>query len=721
MNIAVAVRVGFVARVGLVARFVFVVSATWSAGVALAGWSGSLDENSVQKAGGRVVGKLQSQQVDGTRFVLLGRAATVVLPTSGLFNPRRGTVRFRVRPTWDGDDHQAHAFFHLGDSHAHVTVFKTDTGKLRFAYKASPERYLACDLDVSNWKAGQTHSVFAGWVPTYSGHLLLVLKVDDKQTLRSGATVLSRVPPVLFVGRRGLKAQPAEAWIADFQLTQSAPAVPYATGPKHDVVARVDCSRTRPLRRVHDFTTIWNSRDNPVPFAPGDPVFQRFVDAGFHLVRLVAFSETWLWGTRVEVNSQGQLVTDFRDFDRLADVFSKAGAELYVRLAYHTPSALVDPSLPRQKRRYAMPRDLKLWDQLMERIVRHVRLERKLPVRYWVAALNEGDLPVRRGQAEPETVYRLYERTARLVKRLDPTARVGGPALAFSTDADGRPAAMLLEFLRYCRDRHVPLDFVCFHGYRKAHPRDYEQLTQTVRSAVRSVWPEKAARLEYFLDEWNLWLRDGRQDNEYAAAYLAAGLHYQRRAGLTKSSIVSFNHFRWPRPFVYNDQTIARLTGLPLIKGSVVTTPYFVWLMHNRLAEREAAVTLPGRDGILKDDTGGLTATVDRDRVALLLWHFDLLRGEPRKWTVQVERLPQPFAQATAVQLTEYRIDHDHNNPYTDYVLKGQPTHDGRYNLRSAKLTPLRRQRLSVVDGRVTLEVELPDMSVSLVELVPVR
>ena len=54
--------------------------------------------------------------------------------------------------------------------------------------------------------------------------------------------------------------------------------------------------------------------------------------------------------------------------------------------------------------------------------------------------MNEGDIPVRRGLADPETIYRLYERTATLVKRIDPKAKVGGPALAWSIEPDGRPA-----------------------------------------------------------------------------------------------------------------------------------------------------------------------------------------------------------------------------------------------------------------------------------------
>jgi hypothetical protein len=574
-----------------------------------------------------------------------------------------------------------------------------------------------------------------------------------------------------------------------------------------------------------------------------------------------------------------------------------AGAEPYIRLAYHTPSALVAPGLPPAKRHYALPQDLQKWDELMQRIVRHVRLERKLPVRYWVAALNEGDIPVRAGFADFETVNSLYERTVRIVKRLDPEAKVGGPALARST-GPGEP--LLRSFLRYCRERKLPLDFICFHAYRLSHPREYEETLNEIRRIATEEWPEQAPHLEYFMDEWNLWHQDGTQDNEYGASYLAAALHYQRRAGLTKSSIVSFNHFMptklpakelvthqgpfdksganvvrflpsdlncegvtrrgilahppgqppgashcytygafrltvpskgrprlhvatgiastyprcdgcgfavvvrqgdeertlwrefqptrswrerevslaeyagreiivefrtdsgprgnasgdwasWGEPrlivdgetgkaqtvfdfiehakevtagarqpawrFVYNDETIQRYSGLPLLKGPVVTTPYFVWAMHNRLGGEELAVDLPGRDGILTDDSGGLTATRSEKGIVLLLWHFDLMRNESRKWTVRLTNLPEALRRPATLRLTEHRIDHDHTNPYTDYVLKGKDPQAGRYNLETGALDKVRTEQVSVQNGAAAVQIDLPNLSVALLQI----
>lgn len=856
-----------------------------------------LDVQTITNFGGRVAGTVRSQEISGESFVFLGSEAMIVLPAERFLTPEQGSISFTVIATWPGNDQRAHTFVHMAIGPCHVTIFKTDTNTLRFTYRGREEVHAACDLDITDWQPNEPHEISAGWCKGYGDLLWIVLRVDGREALTHRAVPLVTLPEELFIGRRGPSAQPAEAWIGKLQIRPVAPVLPFAAGPKPPVMAEVDCSVTQPFRRVHDFTTIWNSQENPVPFGVGSPEFRLFQQGGFRMARLVAFSEGWLWGTRVTRDETGRLVTDFSDFDRLLSVITAAGAEPYIRLAYHTPSALVSPSTLAEHRRYALPENLELWDELMERIVRHVLFEQKLPVRYWVTALNEGDLPVARGQAEPETIYQLYERTSRIVKRLDPQAKVGGPALARSIDLEGRPMPMFVDFLRYCRDRDVPLDFVCFHGYGFAHPRQYEGLVAGVRSAVQTVWPEKAPSVELFLDEWNLWSRTGEQDNEYGAAYLAAALHYQRRSGLTKSSIVSFNHFlrtqaeeatlfekvgpfartadspvcfqpgtytcagrslpgvrlhppngqdrytfcrvevqvpsegnprleaavgvvelptlsdgcgfqvvalsgdklthlmetfqrpgpwkeirvplgpfagqrinlefrtdpgpkgqstadwavwadprivvesdhgekviwrlmdhlettvsgarRAGRPFVYNDQTIALYSGLPLIKGQVVTTPYFVWAMHHRLAHGELRVNLPGRNGILDDDTGGLTATADENRIVLLLWHFDVMQDSPRSWQIRLKKMPPAMSQAKQFRCTEYRIDREHNNPYTRYVRRGEDSQGGAYNLETASLEVTSKSLVRTDAGTASLEVVLPNMAVSLIEICP--
>jgi hypothetical protein len=131
----------------------------------------------------------------------------------------------------------------------------------------------------------------------------------------------------------------------------------------------------------------------------------------------------------------------------------------------------------------------------------------------------------------------LYARTVQAVREVDPDAKVGGPATC--GPLPGVQEEGIRRFVRFCKARNLPPDFICFHQYGKPHPQDYERSIQAARDIVQSEWP--GLRPEYFLDEWSLWARDKTQDNEFGAAYIAAAIHYQMRAGLTRSSIVSFN------------------------------------------------------------------------------------------------------------------------------------------------------------------------------------
>jgi len=63
------------------------------------------------------------------------------------------------------------------------------------------------------------------------------------------------------------------------------------------------------------------------------------------MVHLAVSSEACLWRTRVVRDDKGRLVIEFTNFDRLLTLFT-AAAEPHIRLACHTPSALVTGDVP---------------------------------------------------------------------------------------------------------------------------------------------------------------------------------------------------------------------------------------------------------------------------------------------------------------------------------------------------------------------------------------
>jgi len=478
--------------------------------------------------------------------VLLEKGAHLRIPARGCFDPKAGAVRMRVAPRWPEGDDDRHTLFHMQrHPHAHVTVFRQAAGHFLFVYKANENAWHAAQLKAQPWEAGSIHDILAAWKQTVEYGLVLVLEIDGVVGVAKGAVALDAAPAVFILGGRG-KGEPANAVYASFTLSPELelPEPALHNGQEIEATVRVD-QAAAPMPRPFSFVTPWNSSANAIPFTRDSAYFRRFQEAGFEMVRLVAYSDQWLSGVRLARGKDGALELDFAEFDTMVETYLAAGAEPYIRLAYHTPPLLAAPSAGGESVRYNPPRDMAEWREFMRRIIVHCVEVKGYPIHYWVATLNEADIGVRKGTANWDTVFAMYKETAQLLRALAPGTKIGGPATCGPLPGKQEPG--LRAFIEYCRAENLPPDFICFHQYGCAHPRDYEAAIACAKGIVRDAWP--GLEPECFLDEWNLWARDERANNEYAAAYLAAATHYQIRAGIDRASIVSFNSHLSPEEF----------------------------------------------------------------------------------------------------------------------------------------------------------------------------
>ncbi len=850
------------------------------------------DTDSLRATGATLHGPVTDATGAGRKAIDLRTNGYATLPTSEHFDPTQGSVSLSVRPAWPGDAKTRQTFFHVGenDARSHVTIFKTESPTLRFVYKSSPDLFLAADLPIAHWQPGEWHDITVAWM-AFRGQMALGLKLDDGEPRWvMGGAPLAEVPEMLYVGRRGPAQQFSGALLADVTITGDLLITPpYAAGPKPKLSVNIDCaSGTAPLPPVHDCVTIWNRKSNPLPFTIGSPKHRRLREAGFKLARLVASSETWLWGVDLSRNAAGQIEYDFTDFDNLLDLVGSAGLDAYIRIAYHMPRELsAEPDSPNWA--YSGPRDWDEYRDYVRAVVHHCNVERKLGVKYWVMSVNEADIAVDKHGADWDTICKLYEASVQAGLEVDPTIKVGGPAVCKPLDGTGGEA--LRRFVAFCAERDLPLDFICFHRYHVAHPREFGTHIEAIREIVAEANPDIDP--EYFLDEWSQWGRDRHADDAYGAAYIAASLQYFRRAGLTKASIVSFNdnmefsdedrdlvvhqgpfpktdtetgrflageltsddvkrraivshapqrgsytfgryaidvptdaprlvfgtgitaryqgmdgvgfnvtidgelvfdHYQrtgawvehevtladyagdsinielrtdrgreptattaadwasWAEPriitadgtiafdfielidsaetgihqsptkFVYSDDAIAQSTGLPLIKGNVVTAPYFVFLAQSKLVGNELPTSGIGEWGVDDTDAAGVMATGDADGVHAMVWTFDLMGSGERTVELRFADVPGLLPDTKSVHLRHYIIDDTHTNAYHTYVEQGETSEDGSYNVETAELELMEEREIDVeADGSVAVEMVLPDFSVSLIELEPVR
>ena len=150
------------------------------------------------------------------------------------------------------------------------------------------------------------------------------------------------------------------------------------------------------------------------------------------------------------------------NFRQVANVFDnvlKCGMKPFVELSF-MPRAIAGGKKVglRYRNNITMPKNMDRWCDLIEKFIRFL-FERygEAEVRTWYFEVwNEPDLPIF-FKGNQKTYFKLYEATARTIKKIDPQLRVGGP----STSA----CRWVSEFKEFCEQNHVPYDFLTTHHY----------------------------------------------------------------------------------------------------------------------------------------------------------------------------------------------------------------------------------------------------------------
>jgi len=198
-------------------------------------------------------------------------------------------------------------------------------------------------------------------------------------------------------------------------------------------------------------------------------------------------------------------VDDPRSYDfSLTDYYIKSihslGVEVTFRLGYSAEWAYHPPihNLP--------PKDFAKWAAIGAHILQHYNQRWANGYRYNIRyreIWNETDIPSF-WKGTPEEYYRLYELTAKALKSLDASLKVGGPTLADRLE-------FLEGFLKYCADHKIPLDFVPWHIYAR-QPNDVVLRAARIQELLDKYGFSK---VESVLDEWNYFPADwGRQAKE---------------------------------------------------------------------------------------------------------------------------------------------------------------------------------------------------------------
>lgn len=155
---------------------------------------------------------------------------------------------------------------------------------------------------------------------------------------------------------------------------------------------------------------------------------------------------------------------NFTYLDRVMDSYLRLGLRPFLELGF-MPKKMASgtQTIFYWEGNVTPPADMAKWTAMVRSTLAHLRDRYgyeevcRWPCEVW----NEPNLKNFWENADKEKYLELYAATAKAVKEVLPDMRVGGPAICGGTGSQ----EWVDDFLRFCRDEHLPLDFVTRHAY----------------------------------------------------------------------------------------------------------------------------------------------------------------------------------------------------------------------------------------------------------------
>lgn len=153
---------------------------------------------------------------------------------------------------------------------------------------------------------------------------------------------------------------------------------------------------------------------------------------------------------------------------------------------------------------YELPENIDIYvsliGELMKRYSKNyasIGLPRKII--YW-ELWNEPDLTFFWNSNDPKKYYDFYAKVARLAKSIDPDIKIGGSGVANGYNPGG---AYTDQFLSYCQNNNVPIDFYSWHLYGNI-TADPQSIIDAGNQVQESLNNNGFGNIESICSEWNI-------------------------------------------------------------------------------------------------------------------------------------------------------------------------------------------------------------------------
>jgi len=415
------------------------------------------------------------------------------------------------------------------------------------------------------------------------------------------------------------------------------------------------------------------------------------------------------------VDGESRTFYNFTYLDRIIDSYLENNIKPFLELGF-MPEKLKtgEQTIFYWKGNVTPPSSYEKWAELIEATLTHLieRYGRKEVITWPIEVWNEPNIAFWAGTMEE--YFKLYEYSAKAVKKVDPRIKVGGPAIC-----GVETEKWLRSFFEHCINNNLPLDFITRHCYTVGQPTRkgqfmyheiyhptymIEELKET--REIMADYPQ-IANMPLHITEFNSSYVPvcPVHDTTFHAAYIArilseAGEYADSYSYWTFSDV--FEEFDVPRSVFHG--------GFGMVAFNSIKKPVFYTFEFFANA---------GKELLYRDEN--LIVTKDDGRYVIIGWNWhdeSENNSEPQSYVLS---LPSMGQQAI---LIKKQVGGDNANPLQTWSNLGKPRslNKEQTKILLSSAEPLQTDaKLLEENGCYKVELTIPCNHLCMLEITPVK
>ena len=415
------------------------------------------------------------------------------------------------------------------------------------------------------------------------------------------------------------------------------------------------------------------------------------------------------------VDGESRTFYNFTYLDRIIDSYLENDIKPFLELGF-MPEKLKtgEQTIFYWKGNVTPPSSYEKWAELIEATLTHLieRYGREEVITWPIEVWNEPNIAFWAGTMEE--YFKLYEYSAKAVKKVDPRIKVGGPAIC-----GVETEKWLRSFFEHCINNNLPLDFITRHCYTVGQPTRkgqfmyheiyhptymIEELKETRK--IMADYPQ-IANMPLHITEFNSSYVPvcPAHDTTFHAAYIArilseAGEYADSYSYWTFSDV--FEEFDVPRSVFHG--------GFGLVAFNSIKKPVFYTFEFFANA---------GKELLYRDEN--LIVTKDDGRYVIIGWNWHDVRENSSEPQSYVLSLPAMGGQAI---LIKKQVGGDNANPLQTWSNLGKPRslNKEQKKILLSSAEPLQTDaKLLEENGCYKVELTIPCNHLCMLEITPVK